>query len=470
MSKQETGWLKLPQEGGMRVPGWVVTHPSLAGQLDESAALQQVRNVATLEGIVEASIAMADLHWGYGFPIGGVAAFDAHHGLISPGGVGYDINCGVRLAIAPVRWSAVSPKQREALLKSLARRIGSGPGSEGPLELSDDQLDQVLTQGARWAVAQGWGVERDLEHCEEGGCMADADPSAISMLARNRGRKQLGTIGSGNHFVEIGEVSHCFLPEIAGAWGVEEGMLYVLIHTGSRGLGHQTCQDALDQLAKAGYGEGLVDLQLMSVPIDRPEGRHYWRAMNAAANFAFANRQCVLHAVRQILAHELALEPFSIQLVYDVCHNMAKRETHRVHGEAQELIVHRKGATRAFGPGHPDLPEPFRATGQPVLVPGDMERASFLMRGEGNARSWCSACHGAGRALSRHKAAALFAATSPIEQMRQRGILVASPSAKAVAEEMPEAYKNVVDVVAATEAAGLATRVARLQPSLVLKG
>ncbi len=471
MSKrEEEGWRFLPQEGAMRVPGWVVTNPALAHQTDEEAALQQVKNVATLEGIVEASIAMADIHWGYGFPIGGVAAFDAHRGLISPGGVGYDINCGVRLAVAPVRWKDVSAEQRKNLLHHLSRNIPSGPGSTGSVELSDQDLDLVLTQGAKFAVAHGWGYPEDLQHCEEGGCMLDADPFAISGVARNRGRRQLGTIGSGNHFVEVGRVAECFQPEIAQKWGIQEGLLYVLIHTGSRGLGHQTCQDALDGLAKGGFGEGLVDPQLMSVSISSLEGKHYWAAMNAAANFAFANRQRILHLVRQSLHQVLGCQMDQVKLVYDVCHNIAKIESHRVHGELCELLVHRKGATRAFGPGRPELPEIFQGTGQPVLVPGDMRRASFVMQGLGHPRAWCSACHGAGRCLSRHKAAALYEGRHPIQEMAQQGILVSSPGLRAVAEEMPDAYKDVTEVVAATEAAGLARKVARLEPSLVVKG
>ena len=467
---QQPGWFKLPPTQGMRVPGRIVATPSLLQQADLQMALQQVANVATLPGIVEASIAMPDIHWGYGFPIGGVAAFDLQEGVISPGGVGYDINCGVRLAIVPIAARSLSKEQRRNLLQAIAQRVGSGVGQAGPLKLDIASLDQVLQLGAEWALARSWAFPEDLAHCESLGHLPDADPQDVSAEAKQRGASQLGTIGSGNHFVELGIVAEIMRPEVATVWGIHPEQLYILIHTGSRGLGHQVCQDYLEKLAQQGYGEGLSDRQLMAAPLSSPEGQSYWRAMCAAANFAFCNRQLVLHHVREAVRETLKIPPEEVRLVYDVCHNIAKIEEHPVQGKLRKLCVHRKGATRAYGPGSSELSPLFRTTGQPVLVPGDMERASYVLAGRGHPLSWCSACHGAGRILSRHQMRSKYGQVDPILEMQRRGILVAASSRGTVVEEYPEAYKDVSEVVEAVELAGLADRVARLQPMMVLKG
>ncbi|NGX61448.1 MAG: RNA-splicing ligase RtcB [Chlamydiae bacterium] len=461
----------LPKEGGMRVPGLVIASEKLLEEIEIEKPLLQVRNVAYLPGIVGYSIAMPDIHWGYGFPIGGVAATSKEGGVISPGGVGYDINCGVRLALAPIRLRDLNEATQEALLKAIYQKVPSGVGhGHRGSGVSEADYKKLLEEGAKWSVEQGYGFPSDLEHIESHGTIPGADYAAVSQMAKDRGKKQLGSIGSGNHFVELGEIQKNLLPETAEAWGMEEGQLYILIHSGSRGFGHQVCQDTLNSLVTKGFAEGLPDRQLVAAPLESPEGKEYFAAMNAAANYAFNNRQQILHWVREAFQEVLQISPEKITPLYDVCHNIAKFEEYEVEGKKQLLCVHRKGATRAFGPGHPELSPLFQQTGQPVLVPGDMGRASYVLAGLGNPLTWCSSCHGAGRAKSRIQSMRRWKGAHPFEYMKSQGVRVMASSYKTVAEEMPDAYKEVDAVVEAVEEAGLATRVARLRPHLVLKG
>ncbi len=462
----------LPQEGDMKVPGLVIANETLLQELEIERPLDQVRNVACLPGIIGYSIAMPDIHWGYGFPIGGVAATDEETGVISPGGVGYDINCGVRLAILDQPYRDLSEDKKRELLKAIFHLIpsGVGKGQRHGRGLSDRDYQELVTQGARWSVTKGFGFESDLEHMESHGVIDGADIQAVSYEAKKRGANQLGSIGSGNHFVEIGEVQKVYRPEIAKAWGIKEGQIYILIHSGSRGFGHQICQDTLNIFIKQGFAKGLPDKQLVAAPIKSDAGQTYFRAMAAAANFAFNNRQQILHGVREGFSKVLSIEPSRIQLIYDVCHNIAKFETYEVDGIKRRLCVHRKGATRAFGPGAEELAPIFRKTGQPVLVPGDMGRASHVMVGRGNPLTWCSACHGAGRARSRVQSSKAWQGKDLIVHMYQEGIQVMAASNRTIAEEMPDAYKDVDMVVQAVQEAELADMVARLHPHLVIKG
>lgn len=461
----------LPQEGEMKVPGLIIATPKLLQAMDIEEPLKQVRNVACLPGIVGYSIAMPDMHWGYGFPIGGVAAMDSNTGVISPGGVGYDINCGVRLALAPIQFKKLQSSIKEMLIHRIFSLVPSGVGKgHSQKRLTEKDFQNLLLKGAKWSVEQGYGFARDLDHIESNGMIESADFEAVSALAKNRGKDQLGTIGSGNHFVEIGEIEKIFLPKTAESWGVEEGQTYILIHSGSRGFGHQICQDTLDEFIKLGFAEGLPDRQLVAAPIQSPQGQKYFSSMAAAANFAFNNRQQILHLVRMAFQEVLHIPPEKIELLYDVCHNIAKFETHLFNGEKKRLCVHRKGATRAFGPNAEELSPLFRKTGQPVLVPGDMGRASHLMAGLGNPLTWSTSCHGAGRAQSRVQSLKAWKGKNVFDYMTSQGVTVLSSSGRTVAEEMPDAYKDVDDVVEAVQQAGLANMVARLKPSLVIKG
>lgn len=463
----------IPQEGEMRVPGLLIaTEQQLLNENIEKP-LAQVRNVACLPGIVGYSIAMPDIHWGYGFPIGGVAAMDAETGVISPGGVGYDINCGVRLAIAPIHFRELSTSTKQSLLDNIFRYIPSGTGQgheEKGKSLSDTDYKNLIAKGARWSIEQGYGFQQDLDHIESDGVLDDADLTCVSKEAKERGKNQLGSIGSGNHFVEIGEVGEIFDSETAKHWKVESGLTYILIHTGSRGFGHQICQDFLNQFIRLGLANNLPDKQLVSAPLKSKEGKQYWSAMASAANYAFNNRQQILHGVRKAFQETCAIPAEKIYLIYDVCHNIAKMEHHLVDEQLKKLCVHRKGATRAFGPNSMELSPIFRKTGQPVLVPGDMGKASHLMAGLGNPLTWCSSCHGAGRAKSRIQSMEFWKGKSAVEHMQQQGVRVLAHSYRTIAEEMPDAYKDVDMVVNAVEEAGLAKKVARLRPFLVLKG
>ncbi len=462
----------LPQEKGMKVPGLIIATDELLKDAELEKPLEQVRNVAYLPGIVGYSIAMPDIHWGYGFPIGGIAAMDSETGVISPGGVGYDINCGVRLAIVPEPFSKLKENIKKELIKRVYEFVpsGVGRGHRHAKGLSDRDYAQLLKLGAKWSIERGFGLPVDLEHMESNGQIEDADPSLVSKEAKFRGKDQLGSIGSGNHFVEIGEVEKIFLSDTADSWGISQGLTYILIHSGSRGLGHQVCQDALNRFIREGYDQGLPDRQLVAAPINSPAGQDYFHAMAAAANFAFNNRQQILHEVRSAFHEVMGIPPQNIRLIYDVCHNIAKFETHLVNGKPKRLCVHRKGATRAYGPGAEELSPLFRKTGQPVLVPGDMGRASYLMVGLGNPLTWCSSCHGAGRARSRVKSMAAWKGRDAVQHMAGQGVTVLAASHRTIAEEMPDAYKDIDAVVAAVEKGACANPVARLKPHLVIKG
>lgn len=472
LEKKSPGIYILPKQGDMRVPGLVVANEALLADMEIEKPLDQVVNVAHLPGIMGYSIAMPDIHWGYGFPIGGVAGTDADYGVISPGGVGYDINCGVRLAMVPEKFDNLDGRAQRQLLQRIFNLVpsGVGRGHGKTRELSDRDFADLCTQGSAWSVQQGYGFKEDLDNCESHGVIEGADIDVVSHYAKDRGRQQLGTIGSGNHFVEIGAIDTIYLPEIAAQWGVEVGQIYVLIHSGSRGFGHQICQDTLNAFITQGFAKDLPDKQLVAAPLRSEAGQKYFKAMAAAANYAFNNRQQILHGVRNAIQQVLSIEPQHVKLIYDVCHNIAKFETHEFEGNPRRLCVHRKGATRAYGPGAEELNPLYRQTGQPVLVPGDMGRASHLMAGSGNPLTWSSACHGAGRARSRHASKNAWEGRDPIHHMESQQVQVMATSKKTIVEEMPDAYKNVDDVVAAVQEAGCARMVARLRPRLVIKG
>ena len=468
--------VRLPKTGGMRVDGIVYADERMMRDIQKDESLQQVRNVAHLPGIVGASIAMPDIHWGYGFPIGGVAAMDAEDGVVSPGGVGYDINCGVRLLRSPLTRDEVTPKL-EAIVAQMYRNVPTGVGAHRKdLRVTGKDIRQVLEKGAGWAVAQGLGRAEDLETVEERGCIQGADPDLVSDRAEERGQTQLGTLGSGNHFAELQYVAEIYDERTAAAYGLHKDQITVMIHSGSRGLGHQVCTDHLRVMGDASrkYGISLPDRQLACAPISSPEGRNYLGAMAAAANFAFANRQVMAHWIRESLAIALGIAPdrTGIGVVYDVCHNIAKFETFQIDGKSRRLCVHRKGATRAYPPNHPGTPAPYRAVGQPVLIPGDMGRYSYVMSGTETAmrHTFGSACHGAGRLMSRSEAKRSVKGRSLIKEMRDRGVHVMAAGMATVAEEMPEAYKDVADVVNVVHGAGVALRVAQLRPIGVIKG
>jgi tRNA-splicing ligase RtcB (3'-phosphate/5'-hydroxy nucleic acid ligase) len=466
---------QIPKTGEMRVPGIIYSSEAGIKSLKQDGSMQQVANVATLPGIVKAALAMPDIHLGYGFPIGGVAAFDWQTGVISPGGVGYDINCGVRLATTALTQAEIHP-HLEPLINHLFTAVPSGVGSTGPLRLSGTDLKQVLKQGSPWAVAQGFGQDSDIAHTEENGCLANADPNLLSKKALERGKNQLGTLGSGNHFLEIGVVDEIFDKRIAQVFGLFAGQVTVMLHSGSRGLGYQVCDDHLAAMKKsvANLGLHLPDRQLACAMIQSDEGRQYLGAMACAANYAWANRQIMLHRARQVFMKILSISPKNLcmNLLYDVCHNIAKKETHRVGGEKQKVCVVRKGATRALGPGQPGIPERFRAVGQPILTPGDMGRASYVLCGTDTAMedTFGSTCHGAGRRLSRKAAKKAGKGRSIQQELAAQGILVKYTGRATLAEEMPEAYKDVSEVVAVVHGAGISKMVARLRPLAVVKG
>ena len=466
---------EIPREGKMRVPGRIYASEKMLREIQSDESPKQVINVAQLPGIVKYSLAMPDIHWGYGFPIGGVAAFDAKDGIISPGGVGYDINCGVRLLRSNLSETDVRPKIKE-LVAAIFSRVPSGVGSKGPLKLSDSAERDALLKGARWAVEEGFGPEEDLEFIEEHGQMAHADPSVVSQQAYTRGRAQLGTIGSGNHFVEIDVVDDIYEETASRAFGLHKGQIVVIVHTGSRGFGYQVCDDFIRKMLRASekYGIDLPDKQLSCAPFQSPEGQEYFGAMNAAINYAFANRQVISQWIREAFEMGLKISPrdIGLQTVYEVAHNIAKLETHLVDAEMRELVVHRKGATRAFGPGHPAVPEEYRDVGQPVLIPGDMGRYSFVLVGTNQAmeETFGSSCHGAGRRMSRHQAKKAARGREIHKELENRGIYSMAASRATMVEEIPEAYKDVADVVEAVEGAGIARKVARLRPLGVIKG
>ncbi len=468
---------RLPKdpERGMRTDGVVFSSPRLWPHVRGDAALEQVANVATLPGIVGPSLAMPDIHWGYGFPIGGVAAFDVDEGVISPGGVGYDINCGVNLSRTRLQLADLAPRL-EKLADTLFAQVPCGVGKGGDLRLSPRELRRVAEKGAAWVVQRGLASAQDLETMEERGCLSSADPDLASDRACERGRDQLGTLGSGNHFVEVQVVDQVYDADAARALGLEEGQITVTIHSGSRGFGHQVCQEQLKSMGRAPqkYGIELADRQLACAPVNSEEGRTYAAVMAAAANFAWANRLLLLSRVRGAFETVFGkgYGALGMGLVYDVSHNIAKFEEHLVAGKKRRLCLHRKGATRAFGPGDPRIPAAYRSVGQPVLVPGDMGRASHVLVGTatGMSESFGSTCHGAGRLLSRKAALKATKGRDLFAELAARGVLVRARSRKTVGEEAPEAYKDVDAVVEAAEGAGLARRVVRLRPLAVVKG
>ena len=470
---------ELPQDykSGMRVPGVVFADDKLLHLIKEDPCLDQVANVAFLPGIVGQSLAMPDVHWGYGFPIGGVAATLADgDGVVSPGGVGFDINCGIRLMRTDLTEAEVRPHLRE-LVAALYRDIETGVGKRGRLKLNTREINRVLREGGRWAVEQGLGDSEDLEVTEEGGQMNGADPSAVGGRPKERGGPQIGTLGSGNHFLEVQAVDEIFDHNAAAVMGIHEvGQVTIMVHTGSRGLGHQVCTDFLKVIEAASrrYGIELPDRQLAAVPLSSQEGTDYLSAMCGAANFAWSNRQCIVHWARMSFEQVLgrSWRDMGMRQVYDVSHNMAKLERHVVEGKPVRLCVHRKGATRSFPPGHPDVPDRYRGIGQPVFVPGDMGRYSFLAVGDARAMevSFGSCCHGAGRVESRTRAKKLLKGRDIREELEQQGIIVMAKGWASLAEEASLAYKDVADVVRVSENAGLCRNVARLRPLGVIKG
>lgn len=462
---------ELAPEGAMRVPVRIFAGADLIAELDDKV-LEQAANVAMLPGIVGASYAMPDAHWGYGFPIGGVAAFDPDQGgVISAGGVGFDISCGVRTLLTGVSADVIAA-QRERLADALFERIPAGVGSHGRITLRPNDMDAMLTGGAAWAVGRGWGEADDLHRTEDFGCVAGACPEFISAKAKERQKDEMGTLGSGNHYLEVQRISAIFDVQAAGAFGLKAGDAVVSIHCGSRGLGHQIGTEALREmaLAAARHGITLPDRELACAPIASEVGQRYLGAMRAAINCALANRQILTHLARSVFAE--LLPNAHLKLLFDVSHNTCKVETHTVEGRPRTLYVHRKGATRALGPAHPLLPPDLRAHGQPVLIGGTMGTSSWILRGtaEGMTRAFASACHGAGRSLSRHAARQRWQGRAVIDSLAERGIVVRSRSAKGVAEEAPGAYKDVDAVVAAAHRARLASKVARLEPLICIKG
>jgi tRNA-splicing ligase RtcB len=461
------GEWRIAAHGAMRVPAVIYASEALLRAMDDKVYEQAV-NVAALPGIVGASYAMPDAHWGYGFPIGGVAAFDPEAGgVVSAGGVGFDISCGVRCLHTGLLKKDLVPLKAE-LAELLFHRIPAGMGSTGAIRLGEAEMDAMLAGGAAWAVQRGWGEPADLERVEEGGHMKHAKPGAVSAQAKRRQRDEMGTLGSGNHYLEVQEVAEVFHGETAASFGLREGDILVMIHCGSRGLGHQIGTEFLKRMALAapGYGIALPDRELACAPIRSEVGQEYLGAMRAAINCALANRQILTHLVREVFRG--ILPQARLPLLYDVSHNTCKVEAHG----GKQLYVHRKGATRAFGPGHPELPPALRAAGQPVLIGGSMGTGSYVLAGtrESEARAFSSACHGAGRAMSRHQALRTWKGRKVVDDLAARGILVKSPSMRGIAEEAPEAYKDVAAVVDAAQDAGLARKVARTEPLVCIKG
>jgi tRNA-splicing ligase RtcB (3'-phosphate/5'-hydroxy nucleic acid ligase) len=483
--------LRIPKSYNpkMRVDGIIYSDASLLADIKQDQAPEQVANVATLPGIVGQSLAMPDIHWGYGFPIGGVAAFEVGTGVVSPGGVGYDINCGVRLLRTKLARADLTPPLLEKLVRAMYENVPSGVGSKGKIRISQSEVAQVLTHGARWAVEKGYGTEEDLEFTEEHGQMAGADLAGVSSRALERGMPQLGTLGAGNHFLEVQEVAEVYDLTAARDLGITPGQITVMIHTGSRGLGYQICDDNVKTLGAVSkkYGIELVDRQLACAPIESPEGRRYFGAMVCAANYAWANRQAIAHWVREAFAQVLglSLERLGMGQVYDVAHNIAKIETHAVGKDCVKVCVHRKGATRAFGPAKPGsgtqchnhtgsqaLPSRYRHLGQPVLIPGDMGTSSYLLLGteKAEAETFGSACHGAGRVWSRTRALKETEHRNVAEELRAKGIIVMAASREVLREEVPDSYKDVDKVVDVCVKAGICRKVARMKPLGVVKG
>lgn len=459
---------------GMRVPGRVYLDDESIKTV-EKGALDQVSNVACLPGIQKFSIGLPDIHFGYGFSIGGVAAFSSHNGVISPGGVGFDINCGVRFLKTNLTENEVKPKIKD-IINVLFKNIPSGLGSKGKIRLKPGEIDEVLNYGAQWAVENGYGWERDLEHLEEGGRMEDASADKVSDKAKKRGIPQLGSLGSGNHFLEVQRIDEIFDEQTARVFGLDQCEITIMIHTGSRGCGHQICSDYLRIMDKASkrYKIDLPDRQLACAPADSPEAQDYFQAMSAGANFAWTNRQMIVHWVRESFENvfKKSAEDMEMDIVYDVAHNIAKKEVHNIKGRDTEVFVHRKGATRAFGPGRKEIPREYRETGQPVLIPGTMGTSSYVLHGTDTAmeETFGSTAHGAGRKMSRAGAKKLYKGEEVKKLLENRGIIVKATSMPVVAEEAPGAYKDVDEVVKTAHNAGISRLVARMVPLGVAKG
>ncbi|MBI3936201.1 MAG: RtcB family protein [Betaproteobacteria bacterium] len=464
-------WTVPPAAEERRAEVRLFGNAELLATMDDKV-LEQITNVARLPGLVGCAMTMPDAHWGYGFPIGGVAAFDPDRGgIISAGGVGFDISCGIRCLRASLEWADLAPRLK-ALADTLFERIPAGVGEEGSIKLAPAELDEVLRGGARWALARGYGAAEDLEFIEERGCVAGAAPEDVSLLAKKRQRGEMGTLGSGNHYLEVQVVDRIYEERTARVFGLREGQIVVSIHCGSRGLGHQIGTDYLVSLAKAAARLGIVlpDRELACAPINSPEGRQYIGAMNAAMNCAFANRQILAHLARGAFSE--VVPHAALETLFDVSHNTCKAEHHAVDGERRLLYVHRKGATRAFGPGHPALPARYREVGQPVIIGGSMGTGSYILAGAAGSenRAFASASHGAGRAMSRHQALKQWHGRQLIDELAGKGILIRTRSMRGAAEEAPGAYKDVNLVAEATEQAGLARRVAFLRPKACVKG
>jgi len=469
---------KIPKsyKSGMRTDGLIYASEQILQKIKEDQAPEQVANVAMLPGIVGYSMAMPDIHWGYGFPIGGVAAFDVKTGIISPGGVGYDINCGVRLLRTNLTYEDIKNRIKE-LVRALFNNIPSGVGSKGKIRITEHEVKEVLIQGAKWALKKGFGWQEDLARIEEGGAIEGADPDKVSPRALQRGRPQLGTLGAGNHFLEIQVVENIYDRDAAKLMGIEEvNQITVMIHTGSRGLGYQVCDDNVRMLGNVTrkYGIDIPDRQLACAPVESPEGMSYFAQMACAANYAWTNRQCIMHWVRQAFEQVLGkkAEDLGMHLIYDVAHNIAKFDEHKVAGETKRLCVHRKGATRAFVARHKDVPAIYTEIGQPVLIPGDMGTHSYLLLGTARAMSetFGSTCHGAGRLMSRTRALAITKSRRIDKELAEKGIYVLSASNEVLREEVPEAYKDIDVVVDAVHNAGISKKVVRMRPLGVVKG
>jgi tRNA-splicing ligase RtcB len=461
---------------GMRVPGLIFSDERLLAQIKKDQAPEQVANVAFLPGIQYASLAMPDIHWGYGFCIGGVCATDPEEGgVISPGGVGYDINCGVRLMRSNLFYQEVKPHLR-TLVEELFRQVPTGVGKSGRFHFNEKELKQLLAEGSRYVVGRGLGTSGDIDFTEAGGRLDGADPEAVSDRALTRGAGQCGTLGSGNHFLEVQVVDQVFDEEAAGAMGLKKDMVCVMIHSGSRGLGYQVCDDALAMLRKTPekYGIALPDRQLACAPVNSPEGQHYIAAMRAAANFAWCNRQLLMQQARGVFERVFGRpwQEMQMNLVYDVCHNIAKFEEHAIEGKRKRVWVHRKGATRAFPPNHAEIPSQYRKIGQPVIIPGDMGRASWVLAGRQGSmeQTFGTTCHGAGRAMSRTAAVKEAGGRRIDKELEAKGIIARAQSWRGLAEEQPKAYKNVDEVVEVVHKAGLSAKVARMRPIGVIKG
>jgi len=460
---------------GMRVPGEIFASDEMIPRIIADKTPQQVAGVATLPGIVRASFAMPDIHWGYGFPIGGVAAFDLDKGVVSPGGVGYDINCGVTLIRSNLQVKEIF-NQIPKLTDALFDHIPCGVGSEGKIKLSQRDQDEILSRGAEWVVKAGYADHSDLDRMEDHGRLDDNDPSLVSARTRQRAERQLGTLGSGNHFIEIQKVVDIYDEQAAQAFGLWKGQILVMIHSGSRGLGHQICEETLKIMQGVVRREGidLPDRQLACAPIRSTEGENYLKAMRCAANFAWANRLTMVGLVRQTFAsfYKKPWQSLDMNLVYDVCHNIAQIESHTVEGKKRQLCVHRKGATRALGPGDPRIPDAYRSVGQPILIPGDMGRASYVLAGTNKAEelTFSSSCHGAGRLLSRHAAINATRGEDIVKQLAAQGVFLRAKEKGTIHEEVPQAYKDAKDVTDVVVGAGVSKLVARMKPLGVVKG